>query len=66
MLKYTDFKPSLLSAVHREVRKRGGELHQRAGQEDPHRDRSTGSAAGVFGTFHFCLRPLKRTSTLIS
>lgn len=37
--------------VHREIGERGSQLHQRAGQEDPHHHRAARPTAGVSGTF---------------
>lgn len=47
--------------VHREIRKRGGKLHQRVGEEDPHNHSATCSTAGMSGTFHITKQPLKYT-----
>lgn len=47
--------------VHGEIGERGGELHQRAGEEDPHNHRPTCSTAGMSGMFHVTGQPLKYT-----
>lgn len=48
-----------LNVVHREIRKRGGKLHQRVGEEDPHRHCPTCSTAGMSGMFHIIKLLLK-------
>lgn len=46
-------------SVHREVRERGGELHQRGGKEDPHSDITTCPPVRMSGMFLYFTNHLK-------